>query len=149
MKFQAEIEIDLPINDVLELFQDPDNLFNWQPKLKSYRTIKGESGQVGAKSKLHYQIGNREIEMTETILPATSPRDVNRLFKTKGISNKLTSKFMPIGANRTRWIAQNDFHFNGIMSVMSLFKKEDFKSLINAYLKKFKEFAEQKSLVTV
>ena len=36
MKYQNEIEINLPLNRVIELFDNPDNLKRWQPGLESF-----------------------------------------------------------------------------------------------------------------
>ena len=67
MKYTVETEINLPIARVVELFDDPENLKHWQPGLLSFEPISGTPGQPGAKSKLKYKMGKRDIEMVETI----------------------------------------------------------------------------------
>ena len=52
MKYQNEIEIDLPVNKVVELFDNPENLKRWMPGLQSFEHISGTPGQPGAKSRL-------------------------------------------------------------------------------------------------
>ena len=69
MKYTTEIEINLPVEKVIELFDNSDNLSKWQPELISFKHLSGEPGQVGEKSKLRYRMGKREIEMMETTDP--------------------------------------------------------------------------------
>ena len=49
--YTVAIEIDLPRDRVIELFDNPDNLFKWQTGLQSFDHLSGEPGQPGAKSK--------------------------------------------------------------------------------------------------
>ena len=52
MKYTVEIEIDLPRERVIELFDSTENCFKWQKGLLSFDHLSGEPGQPGAKSKL-------------------------------------------------------------------------------------------------
>ena len=67
MKYNVEITINLPRTKVIELFDSTENLYKWQPGLMSFDHLSGTPGEVGAKSKLLYKMGCREIEMIETI----------------------------------------------------------------------------------
>ena len=67
MKYTLEIDIHLPREKVIELFDNPDNMKHWQPGLLSFEPLSGTPGTVGAKSQLKYLMGKREIEMVETI----------------------------------------------------------------------------------
>jgi hypothetical protein len=59
--YTVEIEIDLPRDQVIALFDNTENLFKWQTGLKDFEHISGEPGQPGAKSKLTYLYGKRTI----------------------------------------------------------------------------------------
>ena len=67
MKYKLEIEIDLPRKKVIDLFDNPDNMRHWQEGFVSFEPLSGTPGQVGAKSRLKYIMGKRDIEMVETI----------------------------------------------------------------------------------
>ena len=54
MKYSNEVIINLPIKEVIELFDSEENLFKWQPELLSFEHLSGEKGEVGAKSKMNY-----------------------------------------------------------------------------------------------
>jgi len=142
MKYTSEIEIDLSINKVIELFDNPDNMKKWQPNLLSFEHLSGTPGQAGAKSKLKYKMNNREIEMIETVTKRNLPDEFSGTYETKGVLNLINNKFIDLGNNRTKWSSENEFRFSGFMWLMGLlmpgaFRKESFK-----YMKQFKEFAE-------
>lgn len=42
MKYRTEITIDLPREQVIEIFDDPDNLPKWQPGLGSFEPLSRE-----------------------------------------------------------------------------------------------------------
>ena len=60
MKYTVEIIINLSRARVIELFDSVENMYKWQPGLISFEH---KSGKAGAKSRLQYKTGSREIEM--------------------------------------------------------------------------------------
>jgi len=52
VKYTCDITINQPIDVVIALFDDPDNMKEWQPGLISFEPFSGEPGQPGAKSRL-------------------------------------------------------------------------------------------------
>jgi carbon monoxide dehydrogenase subunit G len=75
MKFTQEIIIDKPIDIVVGLFDNPEHMDKWMEGLISFQNISGQQGQPGAKSKLRFKMGNREIEMIETIIVRNLPHE--------------------------------------------------------------------------
>ncbi|HNO23164.1 MAG TPA: SRPBCC family protein [Leptospiraceae bacterium] len=73
MKYSVEIEINLPIARVIELFDNPDNLQKWQPGLLSFEHLSGTPGQPGAKSRLTFRMGRGKMIMTETVTVRNLP----------------------------------------------------------------------------
>ena len=69
----AEIEIDLPRERVVELFDNPDNLCKWVPRLQSAEHLSSEPRQPGAKLKMVYQAGWNRVEVIETITERSLP----------------------------------------------------------------------------
>ena len=68
MHYKGEIEIDRPISTVAELFSDPSNRIHYQDGFLRKELIKGEAGQDGAVSRMFYQMGKKEMMLTETIV---------------------------------------------------------------------------------
>ena len=142
MKYNCEIEIDLPLNRVIELFDSTENLYKWQPGLISFEHLSGEPGQVGAKSKLQYNMGKREIEMIETITERKLPDELSCTYDAKGVFNSVKNNFVELTPNRTKWVTENEFQFSGFMKLMGLLMPGAFKKESNKYLQQFKDFAE-------
>lgn len=142
MKYTNEIEIKKPIEKVIELFDNADNLKKWMEGLQSYEHISGTAGQPGAKSRLFFKMGKREIEMTETITVKNLPDEFTGTYEAKGVFNIVKNKFKKLSDTKTKYITENEFQFSGFMKIIGFlmpgaFKKQSFK-----YLKLFKEFAE-------
>ena len=143
MKYQNEIEIELPVNKVVELFDNPENLKHWMPGLQSFEHISGTPGQPGAKSRLFYKMGKREIEMIETITNRNLPDEFAGTYEAKGVYNVVSNKFIPVAANKTKWVTDNEFRFSGFMKLMGWFMPGAFKKQSQQYLELFKTFAEK------
>jgi hypothetical protein len=146
MKYTTEIEINLPIDRVIELFDDPDNLKEWQPGLQSFEHISGTPGQPGAKSRLLFQMGKREIEMIETITVRDLPDEFSGTYEAPGVFNIVKNKFIPLSENKTRYISEQEFQFKGFMKLMGWLMPGSFKKQSQQYLEKFKEFAEREGV---
>ncbi len=145
MKYNCEIEINLPLKRVIELFDDPENLSKWQPGLVSFEHISGKPGQTGAKSRLKYKMGKRDIEMIETITTRNLPEEFSGTYEAKGVFNLVNNKFTELSPIKTKWITENEFKFSGFMKIMGMLMPGAFKKESQKYLKQFKEFAEAAS----
>lgn len=108
----------------------------------SFNHKEGIHGQKGAKSVLLYKMGNREVEMTETIINRNLPEEFEATYDAKGVSNVSKNKFIAFSDTTTKWINENEFRFTGIMSVLSLFMQSAFKKQSMQFLENFKKFAE-------
>lgn len=142
MKYSTEIEINLPVAKVIELFDDPENLKHWQPGLKSFEHISGVPGQVGAKSKLLFQMGKREMEMIETITARNLPQEFSGTYEVDRVFNIVKNYFVPIDENRTKYISEQEFQFKGFMKIMGWLMPGMFKKQSQTFLENFKNFAE-------
>ena len=142
MKYTSEIVVNLPRDRVIELFDDPDNLKEWQPGLQSFEHVSGEQGQPGAKSRLVFNEGGRRIEMIETISRRDLPEEFSGTYETKGAKNWITNRFFEDGPDRTRWVAANEFQFSGFMRVMAVFMRGAFPRQSLEFMELFKKFAE-------
>lgn len=142
MKYTCEIDIHLPLEKVVELFNDPENMKEWQPGLISMEHLSGTPGQPGAKSRLRYQMGKRQIEMIETITARKFPDEFSGTYEAKGVFNRQHNYFKRIGAQQTRWVSDCEFQFSGFMKIIAFFMPAAFKKQSMEYLEQFKAFAE-------
>ena len=143
MKYTIEIDIDLPRDKVIELFDNPENMKYWQQGFISMEHISGTLGQVGSKSKLKYKMGNREIEMIETITKRDLPNEFSGTYEAKGVWNLNKNYFLELGLNKTKWKSEIEFKFSGFMKLIAFLMPSSFKKQSMKYLKDFKEFAEK------
>ena len=63
MHYTSQIEINLPRAQMIELFDDPENMPKWMAGLLSFEPLSGVPGTPGARSKLVFQMGKRKMEM--------------------------------------------------------------------------------------
>ena len=142
MKYITEVEINLPREKVIELFDKTENLKKWQTGLQSFEHIEGDAGQESAKSQLKYKMGKREIEMVETITKRNLPNEFFGTYETKGVWNEVKNYFTEEGDQKTKWQLDTEFKGSGFMKIMmfvaaGMFKKQTLKSMHD-----FKTFAE-------
>ncbi|GAA4356032.1 SRPBCC family protein [Kangiella marina] len=144
MQYKLDIIINKPVGEVVTLFDNPDNLKEWQPELVSFQHLSGEEGQPGAKSSIVYLMGKRECEMVETIETRNLPEDFTATYETKGVINRMENRFKPVGSDQTHWTTINEFTFTSLtMKFMGFFMKKAFPKQTMSYMQQFKDFAEK------
>jgi carbon monoxide dehydrogenase subunit G len=111
MKYSVEIEINRPIEKVIELFDNPNNMDKWMEGLQSFEHLSGVAGQPGAKSKLRFKMGKREIDMIETIHTRNLPDEFSGIYEAKGVYNKVTNRFLKLSQDKTKYSADQEFQF--------------------------------------
>ena len=144
MKYTNEITINLPLERVIELFDNPDNLAKWQPGLISFEHLSGEPGHPGAKSKILYQMGKRRVEMIETVTKRNLPQEFSGTYETKGVWNGIKNSFTALDSGQTKWVSENEFKFSGFfMKMMAFLMPGAFKKQSMQFMEYFKAFAEK------
>jgi uncharacterized membrane protein len=145
MKYSSEIEINRPIDRVIELFDNPDNMGKWMEGLQSFEPISGTPGQPDAKSRLKFKMGKREIEMIETITSRNLPDEFSGTYEAKGVYNIIKNRFVKLSDTKTKYITENEFRFNGFMKLIAFLMPGAFKKQSDKYLTDFKTFVESQN----
>ncbi|MDQ3021819.1 MAG: SRPBCC family protein [Bacteroidota bacterium] len=143
MNYTLEIEIDKPIDKVIEIFDNPENMDKWMDGLQSFKHLSGTPGQPGAKSELKFKMGKREIDMTETILIRNLPYEFTGSYQAKGVFNIVKNKFTSLPGARTKYTTEQEFRFTGYMKIIGLLMPAVFKKQSMKYLKDFKKYVEK------
>ena len=139
----VEIEIDLPRDKVIELFDSVENLYKWQTGLQSFEHLSGEPGQVGATSRMVFQSNGNTIELTETITHRNLPHEFHGIYEWNGGVNTLENRFIEVAPNRTRWESTCSYQFKTLfMKLMGFFCPGAFREQNMKFLKNFKQFCE-------
>ncbi len=147
MKFTCSVDIDLPVEKVVDLFDNSDNLKEWQDGFVGMEHISGTPGEPGATSKLTYKIGNREIELIETIVKKNLPDIFSGTYEAKAMVNSMKVRFESLSRDKTRYVCDIEYtRFNGFMPKMMAFLMPGmFKKQTQKWLDQFKSFAEKAS----
>ena len=143
MKYSNQIDINQPIGKVVALMENPEYMKEWQPGFISMERLSGNPGAPGAKSKLKYKMGRRNIELVETILHSNLPHELHVTYETRGVFNTQRNFFTALSDHQTRWVAETDFAFSGFMKILGWLMPGAFKKQSQQYLDLFKAFAEK------
>lgn len=143
MKYSNEIIIDLSRDKVIALFEDPKNMVKWQDGFQELTHLTGQPGEVGATSKLKYQMGKRKVEMIETITVKDLPNEFSGTYEAKNVWNEVRNFFEELPDGKTKWRSDCEFRFSGFMKIMAWLMPGAFKKQSMKYLVAFKKFAEQ------
>ncbi len=147
MKYQCSVDIDLPIERVVELYDDPDNYKAWQDGFVSYTPLSNNPGEPGAKSRLLYDHNGREMELIETIKVKNLPYEFTAVYEHQMMTNVMKNSFIPISSYKTRYEVEVEYvkfkHFIG--KLMARFIPFVFKRQTEKWLNQFKSFAERES----
>ena len=144
MKYTVEVDIKAPLDRVMELFDNVDNLHEWQPGLKSWIHDSGEPGQPGAVSKMVYGMGKKDYHMTETIKVKNLPSEFTAIYEGPGMWNEARNEFIAIDENNSRWVAHHVFESDKLFyKVMMFFSPGAFKKQSLKFMNYFREFVEK------
>lgn len=142
MKFNVAIEIEKPVGEVVALFDNVDNLYKWMEGLESFEHLEGTPGEVGARSRLKFDMNGRKIEMIETITVKDLPSEFTGTYEADGVFNIVRNRFEPLGEDRTLYTSENEFQFKGFMKIFGWLMPGMFRKQSLKYLEAFKRFAE-------
>lgn len=142
MKYTSEIIIEKPVEEVVSLFDNPDNLDKWMEGLQSIEHLSGTPGEPGSTCRLVFQMGKRRIEMIETVLERNLPRMMKVTYDAKNVHNIVVNRFSATSKGHTRYINEQEFHFRGMMRLFGFLMPGAFKKQSMKYLEDFKRFAE-------
>jgi len=145
MKYQLDIEINKPREQVVELFGNPENLAFWQPGFVSIEHVSGEAGKAGSVSRLTYMHGkaNKIMVMEEVVNVSNLPDEYSGTYRANMMNMTVGYRFEEISPDKTRLITDNEAEVKGIvMKLMTKLMPGCFKKQSFLYMANFKAFAE-------
>ena len=144
MIYTVAIDLSLPRDKVVELFDNPENMPEWQDSLVSYEHLTGVPGQEGATARLVHKFGNRKVEMMETVASRNMPDEFTGVYEARGAWNRVLNRFIELGPNQTRWIFESEFRCSGFLKIMTFLMPGMFKKASLKDMRQFKKFAENR-----
>jgi hypothetical protein len=153
LKYIVSMEIALPRERVAQLLADPAHLPQWLRGLVLHEPLSGQHGQVGTKSRVVFQMGQQQMECTETItrrepvdLHGIRSEDVvlfEREIVGKGMWNAARDRLTETGPDTTLWESENEYRFSGLlMRLVGLLMPGTFRKQSLQHMQDFKAFAE-------
>lgn len=145
MRFSCAVEIERPIGRVIQLFDNVDNLKEWQDGFVSLQHMSGTPGRPGARSRIIYNTGKHVIDLMETIQVKNLPGEMTALYEHKHMINTMSNRFTSLDENKTKWVVEIEYtKFIGfIPRIMALLMPGIFKKQVQKWLDQFKVFAEK------
>jgi hypothetical protein len=144
IEYTEEIEINSNIDSLIVLFDNPYNMKEYMQGIESYNLISGEIREAGAKAEITAVMGENKVIMIEEIITNDLPTEKKVTYKADRVYNIVINRFEKVSENKTRFINEQEFEFNGYMKIIGFFMPSAFKEQSRVYLKNFKEFAEKR-----
>ncbi len=145
MKYLCTIDIERPIEEVVNLWKDESHFGKWQDGFVKIEHLSGDPETPGAKSKILFEQGKNKMELIETIMISDLPREKKALYEHIHMINTQSTRFESISENKTRYISEVEYtQFNKFMIKLmaklfpGMFKKQSLK-----WMQQFKNFAER------
>lgn len=143
MKFFCSVDINVPRQKVVGLFDNPENMKHWQDGFVSFERIGGDKGMVGSKSKIVYNQKGREMILIETLNVYNLPHEISGTYEHKMMDNEMQNLFNIITPTKTRWVANINYtRMRGIMKIIAFIYPSLFKKQVQKWMDQFKDFAE-------
>jgi hypothetical protein len=148
MKVICTADIDAPIETVVALFDNNDNLKKWQDGFKSLTPISGTPGTEGAKSEIIFVNGKHTIKLVETIQVKKLPAEMKALYEHSHGSNTTLSHFEALPGGQARFtMTVEPVHIIGLLpKIMAALMPGMFKKQTQKWVDNFKAFVEGEQL---
>jgi hypothetical protein len=154
MKQTVSIQIALPREQVVQLIADPANFAKWLRGLILHESISGAPGQVGARSRVVFQMGQQKFEGIETItrreptdlrqIPKAAVVQFDREIVGEGMWSVVRDRFTEAGPATTLWESESEYRFSGLlMRLVGLLMPGAFRKQSEGHMQDFKAFAER------
>ena len=111
MKFKLELTINKSRADVWKMFDNPENMKNWQTSLINIETMSGITGQPGAITKLTYEEGKRQFSLIERVTHREEPKRYDVVYENEFTDNPVKNIFVETDDNKTLWTVEAEFKF--------------------------------------
>ncbi|HNQ12857.1 MAG TPA: SRPBCC family protein [Bacteroidia bacterium] len=142
VEYNASIEINKPLEETFELFNNIDHLQAWIPEVKSVEVMEGEPHEAGAKLRMTVESEGNAVVLNETVLEYVPNQKVVLDFEAGAM---LKTNSVQFTAKGDQTIIEGSYVCRGSnMFYRSMFRffKGTFQTIDQGYLNNFKKFAD-------
>lgn len=144
MKVSHTVVIECPIETVWELFDDVDNMLEWQDELQSYEMVEGEPGEIGSvRSQKIKQMGVTQ-QLTATLLEREPPHHSAMHYEGAQAPFTAFDEFEDLGDGTTEWTSTLDVKLGMLQKPLELVIKPLASDLVRRNGRNFKAFCENR-----
>lgn len=119
MKSIFETEINVPQAKLAEFYADPENNIKWMADLERCELICGKLGMPGSQYWLVPKNGKRVFVVT--VILRDLPNELKLHLESASVNVLVTAKFIALSADKTKFISEEIFTFNGWRNKISGF----------------------------
>ena len=105
-KYSVSVEVDVPIEEVWEVYMDESRMDEWLTGFRSMETIEGEPLTVGSKHRLVFEERGKEVVLVETVRVIDPPREFAFDLEHELMNSTMSVTLESIGDDKTRLISQ-------------------------------------------
>ncbi len=146
MKSIVEMQINVPQQQLAELFADPGNNPKWMPDLDRYEPVSGEQGMPGSTYRLVPKKG--KMVFLATVVSRNIPHELRLVLEASNVRVSITGKLIAVSATRTKLISEEVFTFKGLFNtIFGFFAHNAIKAAHRGHIEEFKRFAEKQARV--
>ena len=143
VKYTVEVEINKPVNDVFEDFQNVDLMKKWLPEIKSIEPIEEKPGIVGSTYTMIVVNQGQEMKMIEKITAYIPNEKMTFEFDSDQMIKIDDYNFIANG-NKTKMVQNCSINSKSYMTACLFpYFKSTFKDLSLSYMNRFKEEVEK------
>jgi uncharacterized protein YndB with AHSA1/START domain len=144
MKYNIELIINKPRQEVWHAFIDPDRMKSWQTSLTAIELLNGTPGQPGAESRLVFEERGREYSLIERILSCREPESIEQSYENEFSIDTICSTFLEQGLDQTLWITETEYKFKTLlMKILGPIYKKNLVARSQRDMDRFKEMVEK------
>lgn len=142
MKFKAEVEIEKPLELLVELIQDPDCTLQWLEGLKSVKHVSGDFRQPGAVSDVVFDSAAGRMLIKETVLRNDLPERYMIRYDGQGYVSFSNYSFEVLSENCTRFTMTQEVELKGALKLAGGLVRGKIRRQLKRSAESFKQFAE-------
>lgn len=142
MKFTSSVEIEKPLDELIQLIQDPECTLQWLEGLRSVEHVSGEFRQAGAKSKVVMDSAAGIMHITETVLSNDLPDEYRIRYDGQGYVSYSNYHFDVLGDNLTKFTMTQEVELKGALRLMKGIVRGKVRKQLQRSAESFKRFAE-------
>jgi hypothetical protein len=143
------ITVNVPIDRVMQLFQNQDYFKEWQDGLVGFENTSKTVGELNSTRKMKIRMVGTTITMNEKITNIDLPHLWEATYRTSGVINYQSNRFRESEITTdndvqkvTQWESESTFKFTGMMRLVAKSRPQLFTNQTYEFMKNFKKFAE-------